>query len=429
MEPPSPPASLAEANCRWYQSAAAEEEPFRPPSSLSSPPSSPPPSTSSSSSAGVEQMTGGVVAGVVVRRAGRLARVVLVHRAVVVSVGGGSIVSASLEALRRVHLIARLTLLRRREAILSRIAAIFAAVQSAGGSSSVRGSSGGGCCGRRRRRHARKVSIGGEHVGEGQRRAAVFAVASKISAAMLSLLLPLKPLVHKGQVLTGHVAGVAAVVQVVVNCAPWTGQRRGGGNSGGGGVEGRTAISTSDTCVHSICICRRRVGRSIGRRRITIHLLDRRSGRAGAVSITTAAGKEVAPVLLIHIRQALHLQRLGGLQQRPQLRVADVDLAAVHEVNDGAQVLVAHVLQYHNRVLAGIVEEQITKVGAAGAQHQLVRLQAEAVAGERHIDEALVAQQLVEDLHHVVGVVVPLQAVLLLGLLGGGCCGCCGRLT
>lgn len=48
-----------------------------------------------------------------------------------------------------------------------------------------------------------------------------------------------------------------------------------------------------------------------------------------------------------------------------------------------------HVLHEYDGMLAGVVEQQLLKVGGAGGQHHLVALEHLVLAGKRDVDEVL----------------------------------------
>jgi len=116
---------------------------------------------------------------------------------------------------------------------------------------------------------------------------------------------------------------------------------------------------------------------------------------------------------LVDIDEAFDLEFLGGLEELGQLVLADVHLAGVHELEDGLQVAVRHVLEDDDRVLGRVLLQQSLEEGGAGGEHHLVRLARLAVAGERHIQEVLLGAEVLEGGDHVGLEVVPSQAVLL----------------
>jgi len=89
-------------------------------------------------------------------------------------------------------------------------------------------------------------------------------------------------------------------------------------------------------------------------------------------------------------------------------------LSGVHELEDGRQMLEGHVLQDDDGVLCGVLLQQGLKVGRAGGEDHLVRLARLAVAGQRHVGEALLVAQVLEGTDHVGLEVIPAEAKLLL---------------
>ena len=112
--------------------------------------------------------------------------------------------------------------------------------------------------------------------------------------------------------------------------------------------------------------------------------------------------------------QSLHLQPLGSLQKCRQLVLSHVDLASVHELQDGGQMGEGDVFEDDDGMLGGVLLQQSLEVGAAGGQDHLVSLAALAVAGNGHVTEGLLISQVLEGGHHVGLEVVPSQTELLL---------------
>ena len=70
--------------------------------------------------------------------------------------------------------------------------------------------------------------------------------------------------------------------------------------------------------------------------------------------------------------QAAHLQTLRGLDEAGELGLGHRGLALVHEVQDALHLPAAHVLQHHDGVLAGIVDEYFLEVRTAGGEYDFV---------------------------------------------------------
>ena len=98
-----------------------------------------------------------------------------------------------------------------------------------------------------------------------------------------------------------------------------------------------------------------------------------------------------------------------------QLLLRHVDLALVHVVEDGADVVVLDVLEEDDRVVAHVLREQRLEVRGAGAEDDLVTLEAGPVAGDSDVAEGLRLEEVVEDGEQVGAVVVPPEAELLRG--------------
>ena len=70
--------------------------------------------------------------------------------------------------------------------------------------------------------------------------------------------------------------------------------------------------------------------------------------------------------------QASHLQTLRGFDETGELGLGHRGLALVHEVQDALHLPAAHVLQDHDGVLPGIVDEYFLEVRTAGGEYDLV---------------------------------------------------------
>lgn len=154
-------------------------------------------------------------------------------------------------------------------------------------------------------------------------------------------------------------------------------------------------------------------------RRFRCHGRGRHHGGRGLgfTAATTAAGQ----LLVTDVGQTADFQRLGDAQQRSDLLLVHVDLTFVHEVDDGPELRPLHVLEYDDRVLALVLGQHALEVRAARGQHDLVRLERVPVAGDGHVHERAVLQQLVEHVGQVALVVIPSQAELLVaGTAGRG---------
>lgn len=154
-------------------------------------------------------------------------------------------------------------------------------------------------------------------------------------------------------------------------------------------------------------------GRLFGRFRG--HGRGRHHGGRGLRFASATAGE----LLVADVGQTADLQRFGDAQQRSDLLLVHVDLTLVHEVDDGPELRPLHVLQYDDRVLALVLGQHALEVRAARGQHDLVRLERVPVAGDGHVHESAVLQQLVEHVGQVALVVVPSQAELLVAGAAG----------
>ena len=64
-------------------------------------------------------------------------------------------------------------------------------------------------------------------------------------------------------------------------------------------------------------------------------------------------------------RKSPDFEAFGGLDEVAELGFGDRGLALVHEVHDALDFPAADVLEHYDRVLAGIVDEDLLEVGAA----------------------------------------------------------------
>ena len=93
---------------------------------------------------------------------------------------------------------------------------------------------------------------------------------------------------------------------------------------------------------------------------------------------------------LLAVPEALDPEQPGGLEQPWQSGVLDGDLAAVHEVDDEAEVGVADAAEDDGRVVAGVGRQQLLEEAAARRQQDLVALDGPPVGrGQRRVHELL----------------------------------------
>lgn len=141
-------------------------------------------------------------------------------------------------------------------------------------------------------------------------------------------------------------------------------------------------------------------------------------GPGGAGSHVRRRGFQLR--FVVDLGQTADLQRLGHAEQRSDLFLRHVDLAFVHELDDGFQIRVRDVFEDNDGVLTGVIREEGLEVGAASREDDLVRLYGSAIASQGDVDEPPVLQELVEDVDQVGLVVVPAEAESLLRRLGAG---------
>ena len=93
---------------------------------------------------------------------------------------------------------------------------------------------------------------------------------------------------------------------------------------------------------------------------------------------------------LFAVPESLDPEQPGGLEQPGQSGVLDGDLAAVHEVDDEAEVGVADAAEDDGRVVAGVGGQQLLEEAAARRQQDLVALDGPPVGrGQRRVHELL----------------------------------------
>ena len=82
------------------------------------------------------------------------------------------------------------------------------------------------------------------------------------------------------------------------------------------------------------------------------------------------------PLLLLRaiLGQTLHFELLGYLEEVVEVLLGDVDLAMVHEGDDGLKVSVGDALEIQERVSVGILLEDCSEERRAGGQDQFVCL-------------------------------------------------------
>lgn len=108
--------------------------------------------------------------------------------------------------------------------------------------------------------------------------------------------------------------------------------------------------------------------------------------------------------------QPTHLQHLRDVEERRKRILADGNLAFVHELDDGRQVVELDVLENDDGVLTGVLHEGLAKVRAAHAKDDFVRPQTLPIAAERHIrEEFILRAQNVERIGQMLAVRMPLQ--------------------
>ena len=104
----------------------------------------------------------------------------------------------------------------------------------------------------------------------------------------------------------------------------------------------------------------------------------------------TLISKVINYLLLLAVPESLDPEQPGGLEQPGQPRVLDGDLAAVHEVDDEAEVGVADAAEDDGRVVAGVGRQQLLQEAAARRQEDLVALDGPPVGrGQRCVHELL----------------------------------------
>merc|ERR1719206_635035 len=114
------------------------------------------------------------------------------------------------------------------------------------------------------------------------------------------------------------------------------------------------------------------------------------------------------------LRQPLDLQLLGSLEEGGQLLLGHVHLSSIHELEDGSEVRKGDILEYDDRVLGGVLLQQVLEVGRAGAQDHLVSFRVLTLGSDGHITEALLVPEVLEGGDHVGLEVIPPKTELLI---------------
>lgn len=153
------------------------------------------------------------------------------------------------------------------------------------------------------------------------------------------------------------------------------------------------ATTTNSTCRD----VDRRAGQEAGRSRWRI---ERLSVSAGSIE-------------RVVLKESLDSQGFGHFEERRKLLLGDVDLTAVHVLEDGPDLGVLDVLEDDDGVRAGVLQEQRLEVGRASGQHHLVALDRSPADGQRHVRKGFRLQQLLENRQQIRAVIVPAQAILL----------------
>jgi len=75
-------------------------------------------------------------------------------------------------------------------------------------------------------------------------------------------------------------------------------------------------------------------------------------------------------LLIFHVLrslgESLDLQTLGSPQESGQLVLSNINLAGVHELEDGGEMVEGHVFEDDDRMLGRVLLQQSLEVGGAG---------------------------------------------------------------
>jgi hypothetical protein len=111
--------------------------------------------------------------------------------------------------------------------------------------------------------------------------------------------------------------------------------------------------------------------------------------------------------------QTLHPEVLGHREEGVELLLGHVDLAHVHEVQHGEELLVLDTLQVQERVLVGITPEDIPEEWGACTEDNFVRLNLTVVTSKGHVKEVFFFSELSKSQADICLKVIPTEAKLL----------------
>ena len=121
-------------------------------------------------------------------------------------------------------------------------------------------------------------------------------------------------------------------------------------------------------------------------------------------------GGALSTILGIVLCQSFDFQFLGDGKEVVEVLLSHVDLAVVHEVKDGLEIIVLDALQVEERVLVRILLEHRPEEGRAGGQDQLVGLDLARAAAQRHVEQILVVADVSKSAADVRLKIIPAEA-------------------
>ena len=152
----------------------------------------------------------------------------------------------------------------------------------------------------------------------------------------------------------------------------------------GGQLRGRGCGHTGTAVPHPGTL---HLGRSCSCWRIVL-IADGRSAR-----LRLGPGPaRAAPVL----GEPLHLQVLRHGQEGVELLLGDVDLASVHEIQHGHQVVIEDALEVEEGMLVRVPPEDCAEEGGAGSDDHFVCFYLVVVTHESHVEEVFLLSDVIE---------------------------------
>ena len=101
----------------------------------------------------------------------------------------------------------------------------------------------------------------------------------------------------------------------------------------------------------------------------------------------------VLVVVFIGEGESLDLKALGGANERSEVCLRNINLAAIHEIEERLEVSSGYVLEEDDGVLARCFRQHLTEVFGARGENELMRRVQLPTASQRHIHEHLLQEK------------------------------------